>query len=300
MKRTVAMMMIVMMFLSGCKPERVVTDGRLKSVWSQVSSRDYIRTRGIGVPDPEIQGLTHRRAAARNAALVAARYEMLAIIKGIRITGGLRIADLIEKNSRIKEIADRIIEGAEEVQTEWADDDGCVVVLELKRSKVRKILKRDEKREARRLPLWSPGPQSMRTRVGVARLRKGGYNPRRAVVLGLLLPGWGQMVAADYIRNEDEAARLKTRGFVTMGGVLGTAALGIGLITGEQSQKTDPRTGKPEKTDGKSIGYGLLGVAALLHVWGARDAGKTLEKDNYSVTLTSDGTGMSIGVAKRF
>jgi hypothetical protein len=117
-----------------------LSKGEVKSLWEQVSDKDTIRVRGIGVPPEGTKSLTQRRGLSRNAALVNARYEALALLRGVKLTGGLSVASLMEKDSRIREIANQVISGMEEVQVEWANDDGAVVLLELKRDKLEKML----------------------------------------------------------------------------------------------------------------------------------------------------------------
>ena len=122
--------------------DRSMSRGQVKDVWTQASDKEYIRTRGVGAAPTEVADPTRRRGLARNAALVAARYEMLQIIKGLRVTGGLTVEKLIQTDGRIAEVANKIVAGAEEVQTEWGKGDGCVVLLELKRDQVMDVLRR--------------------------------------------------------------------------------------------------------------------------------------------------------------
>lgn len=133
--------LMAVVLISGCSNnKRSLSKGEVKSLWEQVSDQDYIRVRGIGVPPEDVKSETQRRGLARQAALVNARYEALALLRGIKVTGGLSVGKLMEKDSHIKEIANQVIAGMEEVQVEWAKDDGAVVLLELKRSKLEKML----------------------------------------------------------------------------------------------------------------------------------------------------------------
>ena len=139
---------MLLFFVSGCSHlPRATEDGHLKSFWSQISTKDYIRTRGVGAVAPGIMGQTARRGSSRNAALVSARYELLAAIKGVKLEGGVSIAQLMDKSSVIREIANELVKGGEEVQTEWLSDGGAVVTLELKRSTVERLIQRDSPRE---------------------------------------------------------------------------------------------------------------------------------------------------------
>jgi hypothetical protein len=133
--------LIAAIVLGACsKSNRSLSKGEIKSLWEQVSDKDTIRVRGIGVAPEGTKSVTQRKGLARNAALVNARYEALALLRGVKVTGGLSVGSLMEKDSRIREIANQVISGMEEVQVEWTADDGCVVLLELKRDKLEKML----------------------------------------------------------------------------------------------------------------------------------------------------------------
>ncbi len=127
--------------LTGCGGvNRSLSKGEVKDVWEKVSDKTTIRVRGIGVAPTGIASQTQRRGLSRNAALVNARYEALALLRGVKVTGGLSVGSLMEKDSKIKEVANQVIAGMEEVQVEFAKDDGAVVLLELERSKLERML----------------------------------------------------------------------------------------------------------------------------------------------------------------
>ena len=127
--------------LTGCAgTNRSLSKGAVRDIWAQASDKEYIRVRGIGVPPETAKGETEKKGLAREAALVQARYELLALLRGVKITGGLNVAALMEKDGHIREIANAVILSAEEVQTEWATDGGCIVLVEIKRDKVEKML----------------------------------------------------------------------------------------------------------------------------------------------------------------
>jgi len=141
-------MTLCLVLLSGCASiPRATIQGQIADAWTQISTKEYIRVRGIGAVDHGVHGPTRRRGLSRDAALVAARYNLLALIKGVRISGGITVAQLMEKDSLIREIANEVVSGGEEVVTEWTRDGGCVVTLELKRSKVEKLIQEKSERE---------------------------------------------------------------------------------------------------------------------------------------------------------
>lgn len=138
-------------FVTGCNhKDRATADGQIKRLWDSVSDKAFIRTRGIGAANDKFNNKTQRMATAREAALVNARYEMLTIIKGAHLEGGITVSQAMEKDSDLKALVDRLIRGAEEIKTEWLQDDGCVVTLELKRDAVKKMIQDDERFEKAR------------------------------------------------------------------------------------------------------------------------------------------------------
>lgn len=258
----------------GCdKSGRATVDGKIKGLWASVSDSDFIRTRGIGATRTDIKGKTQRMALSREAALVQARYEMLVIIKGAHMEGGVTVELAMEKDSNIKALVDRLIRGAEEVKTEWLEDDGCVVTIELKRAQVEKMLKDDEKwekakwerderkaelerpRSATETDLWyGKGDREVYaaepSRRADRRLAPGEKSPLLAGVVGTFIPG-GALIYA----GGDNAK-------------LGWGALATVIVLASAgSAKAKPEGGKPPPKDGSaSNGQALcLGSAAVVH-----------------------------------
>ncbi|HOJ85836.1 MAG TPA: hypothetical protein PLN68_02810, partial [Elusimicrobiales bacterium] len=88
----------------------------------------------IGAADQTLDNKTQRMATSRNAAIVNAQYNMLSIIKGVQLEGGITVEKAIETDSLLATKIDAMIKGAQVVRTEWTNDDGCVVVLRLYKS----------------------------------------------------------------------------------------------------------------------------------------------------------------------
>ncbi len=124
--------------LSGCghQSQFLTKDGDLTDTWSAVSTREFVKSVGIGVAPADIKDRTRRRGIARNAALVNARTEMIAFLRGVRIRGHLDVSRLAEQRDMVRQIVDATVAGAETERTEWTADDGCVVVLRIERSKI--------------------------------------------------------------------------------------------------------------------------------------------------------------------
>lgn len=126
---------------------RATKGGVLTDLWTGISTTDYLRTRGIGAPSPRAVGRTHRRGSSRAAALAMARYELLAVVAGVKLEGGVTVAQLAERDSLVRELADDVVKGASEVLTEWTDSDDCVVTIELRRATVERLIQQKSRRE---------------------------------------------------------------------------------------------------------------------------------------------------------
>mgnify|MGYP001570336698 CR=1 FL=1 len=136
------MMLVVGLFIVfGCKHvDRSLTKkGEIKQEWGSLDDEKFIRVRGIGAAPTEAKDATQARGMARNSGLVAARYELLGRLKGLKLEGGLTVSQLIQTDAAIQERADAVIRGAEEVSVEWTGDGGAVVVLQVPRSAVESL-----------------------------------------------------------------------------------------------------------------------------------------------------------------
>lgn len=108
--------------------------GEIERQWVEegITSR-YIFARGIGAADQALLNKTQKMATARNASIVNAQYNMLTIIKGAELSGGITIEKAIEADSSLTTKIDAVIRNAQVVRSEWTADDGCVVLLRLPR-----------------------------------------------------------------------------------------------------------------------------------------------------------------------
>lgn len=123
-------LMLIPFVLSNCASKsEFIKSGELKQTidQEQVGERDIV-TIGIGAADPSIENKTQRLAMSRNAAIVQAQYEMLTIVKGVTLAGGITVASAMEKDSLLSSKINAEIKGAEIVKTEWTKDDGCIIV----------------------------------------------------------------------------------------------------------------------------------------------------------------------------
>lgn len=118
-----------------------VKQGRVPNTLDQTPDRyGYIEAIGIGASDPALPTETQRKSLARDAAIVKAQYEMLSMIKGVELSGGIRIDRALETDSNLETRIKDSIRGAEIVKSEFTSDNGCVVTLRLPKSKLQALL----------------------------------------------------------------------------------------------------------------------------------------------------------------
>jgi len=124
--------------LAGCSHNQTyVKKGEIQQTIDQdQEKKNYIETIGIGAADSTLTNQTQRKATSRDAAIVQAQYEMLSIIKGIQLEGGITVQKAMETDSQLETSVKATIKGADIIKTEWTNDDGCVVTLRLNRKKL--------------------------------------------------------------------------------------------------------------------------------------------------------------------
>ncbi|MEW6087616.1 MAG: hypothetical protein AB1498_04870 [bacterium] len=119
-----------------------VKGGELQSTLEgETQHKDFIQSIGIGAADQKIDNKTQRMSTSRNAAIALAQYEMVSIIKGLQVEGGITVSKAMETNSEISVKVNESVKGAEVVKTEWTADDGCVVTLRLSKKRLAQMLK---------------------------------------------------------------------------------------------------------------------------------------------------------------
>jgi hypothetical protein len=128
--------------LAGCGGNKsYVKKGEIqKSMDQEAIKSSYIETLGIGAADSTLTNTTQRRATSRDAAIVQAQYEMLSIVKGIQVEGGITVQKAIETDSKLETTVKEVIRGAQVVKTEWTNDDGCVVTLRLEKKRLESLM----------------------------------------------------------------------------------------------------------------------------------------------------------------
>jgi hypothetical protein len=127
---------------AGCSgvPSRV-RDGKLPQTLDQNPVQaGFIEAIGIGAADPALPSETQRKALARDAAIVKAQYEMLSMVTGVTLDGGVTVSQAMEKHSNLEAELRAVIRGAEIRKTEFTADNGCVVTLRLPKSRLEKLM----------------------------------------------------------------------------------------------------------------------------------------------------------------
>lgn len=111
-----------------------------KTIDQEAVTKRYIESIGIGAANEKMENTTQRRATSRNAAIVAAQYEMLSMVKGVELEGGIRVEQAMETDSVLQTKIDAAIKGAEIVKTEWTNDDGALVTLRLDKRRLEEMM----------------------------------------------------------------------------------------------------------------------------------------------------------------
>ena len=118
-----------------------VHKGAVETVINQNPNQgDYLETIGIGAADPALTTDTQRKALARDAAIVKAQYEMLSMVKGVRLEGGVTVQNALEKDSILTAKVMDLIKGAEILKSEFTSDNGCVVTLRLSKDRLERLM----------------------------------------------------------------------------------------------------------------------------------------------------------------
>ena len=141
MKTTLALA-VLSLFAWGCgtSPEKgtVSKTGEIEREWVEEGvTKNFIFARGIGAADQTLENKTQRMATSRNASIVNGQYNMLSVIKGVKLEGGITVEKAMETDSALSTKIDADIKGAEVVRSEWTADDGCVATLRLPKKRLK-------------------------------------------------------------------------------------------------------------------------------------------------------------------
>lgn len=116
----------------------VSKSGDIQREWVEEGVTDnFIFARGIGAADQALDNKTQKMATSRNAAIVNGQYNMLSLVKGVKLEGGITVEKAMETDSMLATSIDATIKGAQVVRSEWTADDGCVVILRLSKKSLK-------------------------------------------------------------------------------------------------------------------------------------------------------------------
>ncbi|MBI4346801.1 MAG: hypothetical protein HY553_08090 [Elusimicrobia bacterium] len=122
-------------------PQSRVKKGQVQNTIDQDPTRkSYLETIGIGASDPNLPSDTQRKSLARDAAIVKAQYEMLAMVKGVQLEGGVTVSRAIETDSTLEAKLKESIKGAEVIKSEFTADNGCVVTIRLPKKRLEEMM----------------------------------------------------------------------------------------------------------------------------------------------------------------
>ncbi|MDP8233549.1 MAG: hypothetical protein P9M06_01940 [Candidatus Saelkia tenebricola] len=133
-KALVVLFSVVLLYSCASSPDKgtVSKEGEIEREWVEEGvTKNYVFARGIGAADQTMENKTQKMATSRNAAIVNAQYNMLSIIKGVQLEGGINVEKAIETDSLLATNVNAAIKGALVVRSEWTADDGCVIILRL-------------------------------------------------------------------------------------------------------------------------------------------------------------------------
>jgi hypothetical protein len=141
-RKTAAAFVVGAAFLAACGgPQSRVSKGAVQNTIDQAADKgSYFEAIGIGAADPTLPTDTQRKALSRDAAIVKAQYEMLSMVKGVQLTGGVTVQRSIETNSDLETHIKQVIAGAEIVKSEFTADNGCVVTIRLPKSRLEELM----------------------------------------------------------------------------------------------------------------------------------------------------------------
>jgi hypothetical protein len=125
---------------AGCS-SKYVKGGRVADDLKQdMVKGSYIEVIGIGASDPSLPSETQRKSLARDAAIVKAQYELLTLIKGVQIEGGVTVQRAMETDSKIQATVNEAVRGAEIIQTEFTKDGGALVTMRLPKARLEQMM----------------------------------------------------------------------------------------------------------------------------------------------------------------
>jgi hypothetical protein len=142
MKRFIGLSAVAVAALAACSGvQSRVKGGQVESVIDQKPvGSGALEAIGIGAADPTLATDTQRKALSRDAAIVKAQYELLSMVKGVTLSGGITVVQAIEKDSTLETRVRDAVRGAEIVKSEFTADNGCVVTLRLPKSRLEKLM----------------------------------------------------------------------------------------------------------------------------------------------------------------
>lgn len=128
---------------AGCAgPQSRLRAGRVQDVMDQKPAGGrYLEAIGIGASDPDLRTDTQRKALARDAAILKAQYELLSMVQGVTLEGGVSVSRALETDSALEGKVRDVIRGAEIVKTEFTSDNGCVVTMRLPVKRLERLMK---------------------------------------------------------------------------------------------------------------------------------------------------------------
>jgi hypothetical protein len=123
----------------GCGKSFVKNGAVVEDIEQNMVTSSWIQAIGIGASDPSLPTETQRKALSRDAAIVKAQYEMLSLLKGVEIEGGITVSQAIEKDSTLDARLKAVLKGAEIMRSQFTKDNGCLVTLRMPKKRLEQM-----------------------------------------------------------------------------------------------------------------------------------------------------------------
>jgi hypothetical protein len=129
------------LIVSGCasiQNDNVSKEGEINRTLVEGKAKDGITVTGIAAADTKLTSKTQRMATSRKAAIIEAQQQLLGQLKGAQLTNGDTVENAMLSDARTRSEIDGLIKGAKIIKTEWVEDDGCSIILNISKDQLKK------------------------------------------------------------------------------------------------------------------------------------------------------------------
>lgn len=135
------LLLTVTIVLGACSGARHIVSQTLEPTreWTEQGlTTSYVFAKGIASLNPSVSGSEKRMNAARDAAILNARENMLTLIESSYMGEGLKVSQLVDNDAFLEEQISAVIEqNSRVVRTEWTES--CHVIIRMPREALRSV-----------------------------------------------------------------------------------------------------------------------------------------------------------------